>query len=166
MEFRFHYRVRPENLWVLTMVNYYRSFLGVCNLIFTISMMLLAVRFWPGSSMGIRTLISAGILLFPVFQPLMIYFRCRKIVSTMPGEMEISFDKTGITTSAKEERSHIDFSEVKSVVRIFNLMIIYTRSKQSFILSDRVMEDKSICLYNFLKENVNERVKDSRRRKN
>jgi len=159
MEFRFHYRVRPENLWVVTMVNYYRSFLGVCNLIFTISMVLLAVRFWTGSSMGIRTLISAGILLFPVFQPLMIYFRCRKIVSTIPEEMEISFDKTGITTSTKEARSHVDYSDVKSVVRIFNLMIIYTRSKQSFILSDQVMEDKRSNLYSFIKANVNERVK-------
>ena len=156
MEFCFHYRVRPENLLVLTMFNIYKSFLGVCNLVFIVSMILVAVRFWPGSSMGIRTLISAGILLLPVFQPLLIYFRCRKIVSTMPGEMEISFDKTGITTSAKEERSHIDFSEVKSVVRIFNLMIIYTRSKQSFILSDRVMEDKSSSLYSFIKVNVNE----------
>jgi len=115
--------------------------------------------FWTGSSMGIRTLISAGILLFPVFQPLMIYFRCRKIVSTIPEEMEISFDKTGITTSTKEARSHVDYSDVKSVVRIFNLMIIYTRSKQSFILSDQVMEDKRSNLYSFIKANVNERVK-------
>ncbi len=164
--FKFRYSIKPENLWVLTMVNFYRSFLGVCNLVFTVSMVLLAVRFWSGSSMGIRTLITAGVLLIPVFQPLMIYFRCRKIVSTMPGDMEISFDKTGITTSAKEARSHVNFSEVKSVIRIFNLMIIYTRSKQSFILSDRITEGKSTSLYSFIKENVNERVKDSRHRKN
>jgi len=158
--FKFHYSVKPENLWVVTMVNYYRSFLGVCNVIFTISMMLLAVRFWSDGSMGIRILICAGILIFPVFQPLMIFFRCRKIVSSMPEEMEISFDKRGITTSTKEERSHVNFSDVKSVVRIFNLMVIYTWSKQSFILSKQVMEDKVSKLFNFIQENVNERVKE------
>jgi hypothetical protein len=148
------------------MVNYYRSFLGVCNLVFTISMILLAVRFWSDSTMGIRTLISAGILLFPVFQPVMIYFRSRRIVGRMPGEMEISFDESGITTSANGKNSHVDFSEVRSVVRIFNLMIIHTRSKQGFILSDRVVGDKRESLYNFIKENVNERFKDSKGGKN
>jgi len=123
-------------------------------------MMLLAVRFWSDGSMGIRILICAGILIFPVFQPLMIFFRCRKIVSSMPEEMEISFDKRGITTSTKEERSHVNFSDVKSVVRIFNLMVIYTWSKQSFILSKQVMEDKVSKLFNFIQENVNERVKE------
>ena len=158
--FKFRYSVKPENLWVVTMVNYYRSFLGVCNVIFTISMMLLAVRFWSDSSMGIRILISVGIVIFPVFQPLMIYFRCRKIVSTIPGEMEISFDRTGITTSTKEVRSLVNYSDVKSVVRIFSLLIIYTRSKQSFILSKLVMKDESSRLFNFIQENVNERVKE------
>jgi hypothetical protein len=129
-------------------------------------MILLAVRFWSDSSVGIRALISVGILLFPVFQPLMIYLRCRRIVGRMPGEMEISFDESGITTSANGKNSHVDFSEVKSLITIFNLMIIYTRSKQSFILSDRVMENKRESLYNFIKENVNERVKDSKGRKN
>jgi hypothetical protein len=158
--FKFRYSVKPENLWVLTMVNFYRSFLGVCNLVFTVSMIMLAVRFWSGSSMGIRILISVGILLFPVFQPLMIYLRCRRIVDRMPGEIEISFDKTGITTSANGESSFVNFSEVKSIVTIFNLMIIRTRSKQGFILSDRVLGNQSKSLYNFIKANVVERGKE------
>lgn len=152
--FKFRYSVKPENLWVLTMVNIYRSFLGMCNLVFTAAMILLAVRFWSESNMGIRTLITAGIVLFPLLQPVMIYFRCRKIVGTMPGEMEISFDKEGITTSTNGKSSFIDFSKVKSVILIFNLMIIHTRSKQGFILSDQVLGDQSKNLYHFIKKQM------------
>jgi len=163
--FKFRYSVKPENLWVLIMVNIYRSFLGVINLVFTVSMILLAVRFWSGSSLGIRVLITAGILLFPVFQPLLIYRRCRRVVNRMPGEMEILFDQLGITTTANEQQSHINFSEIRSVVRIFNMMIIYTQTKQGFILSDLVMEDQSKELYDFIKERVNRARKVSRRKK-
>jgi len=148
--FRFHYSVKPKDLWVLTMVNIYRSFLGMCNLVFTGSMILLAVRFWSGSGTGIRILITAGILLFPLLQPLMIYGRCRRIVGGIPENMEILFDETGITTSANGKSSLVPFSELKSVVRFFNLMIIYTRSKQSYILSDQVMKDQSGSLYEFI----------------
>ncbi len=162
--FRFSYSVKPEDLWVYTMVNIYRSFLGVCNLVFAVSMILVAVRFWSGGSLGIRILISAGILLYPVLQPLLIYFRCRRIVNRMPREMEILFDKTGITTSANGESAHVNFSEVKSVVRILNLMIIYTQSKQGYILNDRVMEDKSKSVFNFIITKVNGGDKSSRSR--
>jgi len=159
--FRFNYSVKPENLWVLTMMNIYRSFLGMCNLVFTVSMILLAVRFWSVSSAGIRVLISAGILLFPLMQPVMIYLRCRRIVGRMPGEMEILFDETGITTSANGKSSHVGFSDLRSVVRFFNLMIIHTQSKHGYILSDQIMKDQSRSLYDFISAHVNRKNSQS-----
>ena len=139
---------------MLKLTNLYRSFLGVCNLVFTASMILLAVRFWTDAGTGIRILISAGILLFPVFQPLMIYLRCRRIVGRMPGEMEILFEDSGITTASGEERSHVAYAELRSVVKIFHLLIIYTRSRQGFILNDRVLEGKGRELFQFLNRKV------------
>ncbi len=154
MDFRFDYRVSPVNLWVLTMVNIYRSMMGMINFVFTVSMVLLAVRFWPGVSVGIRVLITGGILLFPLLQPVSIFFRCRKIVRRMPGDMEISFEKKGITTSTGGQSSVLAYGDVRSVVRVFNMLIIYSRSRQGFILSDDILKGKGRELYNFLKKNL------------
>ncbi len=133
------------------MTNIYRSFPAVINLVFTVSMILLAVRFWPGADAGIRILITAGILLFPVFQPLLIFLRCRRIVGRMPRDMEISIDKTGITTGSDGKSSHVPFRDIISVVRLFRMVIVQTRSRQGFILGDGVTGDAATEVYNFLK---------------
>ena len=162
MDFRFNYSVRPADLWVLTMVNIYRSMMGVINIVFTLSMVLLAVRFWDVAPDWGKLLITAGILLFPLLQPVSIFFRCRKIVGTMPQDIVISFEKKGITTSSGGQNSLLEYGSVRSVVRVFNMLIIYSRSKQGYILSDRILEGRGKELYNFLKKNVKSQSSRSR----
>ena len=153
-EFSFRYRVRPANLWVLSMINIYRSIVGVVNFVFTVSMIMLAYRFWPETGLVIRLGMTAGILLFPVFQPLMILFRSRKIVRRMPGDMRMDFDDKGMTIVSEERNSHVNYKDLKSVVRVSGMLILYTQNKQGFILDRRVLENRGTELYDFLVKKV------------
>lgn len=152
MEFVFNYKVRPSNLMVLGLTNIYRSMAGFVNTIFTLSMVLVAYRFWPEAGAEIKLLIGTGILLFPVFQPVFIYLRGRRIVSQMPVNLEMAIDGNGISVRSDKSSSLIGFSELKSVVRVRGILIIYTRSKQSFILNKETLNGKEEELYSFLME--------------
>lgn len=159
MKFSFPYRVRPVSLLLLSLMNIYRSMAGVVNIIFTVSMGLLAFRFWSETSLPLRLLMAAGILLFPVFQPLMIFLRSRKIVSRMPDAMRIDFDRQGMTITAENHNSHLDhssvaYSEIKSVIRIMGMLIIYTQTGQGFVLGREIIGDNEDTLYKFLVKQV------------
>lgn len=154
MEFSFKYSVKPGSLWILSMMNIYRSFTGAVNIIFSSSMILLAVRFWNETNLVIRILITAGISLFPVLQPLLILLRCRKIVRSLPQNMRIDFTGKEMIITSGKDNSHIEYGELTSVIRIKNMIIIYTRKKQSFVLSGEVLMDKGKTLYEFLTNQI------------
>lgn len=150
MDFSFHYKVRPVNLWVLSMINIYRSMIGVVNIVFTASMVLLIIRFWLESSWIFRILMIAGILVFPVIQPLMIFLRSRKIIRGLPLNMRMDFDSKGIRISAEKMDSLVPYEDLKSVIQISGMLILYTQSKQGFILDKEILQDKGAKLYQYL----------------
>jgi len=154
MEFKFHYSVKPVSLWVLTMVNIYRSMMAVINIIFTVSMAGLIYRFWLDAGVAYRILMLAGLCLFPVLQPLLIYLRSRKIVNQMPKDLDITFDQTGFEIANDSKNSRVNYAEVKSVTRICKMLIIYTWSKQGFILDKQMLADKGKNLSVFLTEKI------------
>ncbi|MBN2657550.1 MAG: YcxB family protein [Spirochaetales bacterium] len=150
MEFSFQYKVRPGNLLILGLANTYRSMAGLVNLIFTISMILLAVRFWTDGSRDVKILIVAGILLFPLVQPLFIYMRSRKIVASIPDGLEMKIDGSGIRVISEKSSTLIPFSDLISVKRVGEILILYTGTKQSFVLNKQTLGGQGQELYDFL----------------
>ncbi len=140
MEYRFQYSVKPSSLWVVAMINIYRSFLGVINIVFTLSMVLLAIRFWDAREGHFQILFILGIILFPLLQPLLILQRCRRVVKKIPRDMEIIFDASGMTTRAGDKSTTLPYREIRSVIRAFGLTIVYTRSREGFILTDALLQ--------------------------
>ncbi len=128
--------------------------MAVINVIFTISMALLLYRFWSESGVTARILMLGGLILFPVLQPLLIYLRSRKVVRQMPKKMEITFDQTGFEIANDNKNSRVSYADVKSVTRIFKMLIIYTRAKQGFILDQQMLAGKGKDLAVFLAEKV------------
>lgn len=154
MEFSFNYKIKPANLWILSMMNIYRSFMGVVNCIFTASMILLAVRFWNETTLVFKILIALGISLFPIIHPLIILLRSRKIVAGMPKNMCMGFSKKEMIVTSGDKNSHVDYWELKSVLRLLEMIIIYTRNKQGFILNKEVLEGKNKNLYEYLSKQI------------
>jgi len=137
------------------MVNVYRSMMAVVNIVFTAAMVLLAFRFWTETQLTIQILIVLGIILFPVIQPLMIYLRSKKIVRSMPENMRIDFSNKEMVITSEEKKSQVEYKELKSVIRIAGMLIIYTRIKQGFILNGEVLGDKGTPLFDFLVKKLN-----------
>ena len=68
----------------------------------------------------------------------------------MPADMEMKIDAGGITVTAGEKSSRVSLAELKSVTRIRGMLILYTRTKQGFILNRETLNGKERELYAFL----------------
>ncbi len=158
MEFKFRYRVKPVSLWILTLVNIYRSMMAVINIIFTLSMAGLIYRFWLDAGVVYRILMVVGLCLFPVLQPLVIYLRSRRIVGQMPDDLLITFQQTSFEITNASKRSRVDYTEIKAVISLFGMLIIHTQSKQSFILDNQVLAGRGKRLSAFLAEKITSRI--------
>lgn len=150
-EFKLNYNVRPENLLFLAMVSTYKSMAGVVNAVFTFSMALLLFRFRADGNFVIKLIIVLGIMVFPVFQPLFIYLRSRKIVSNMSKKIDMTINKNGIELISNGKSTKIVLSNITNLTRIGNMIIIYTDSLGSYVLNKQTLNGKGMEIYNFLK---------------
>ena len=73
MEYQYKCRITAWDFFRLTMRQTYRSMAGMCNLVFTVAMILLTAKFWSQSGEVLQVLMLIGCLLFPVIQPAAIY---------------------------------------------------------------------------------------------
>ena len=96
MEYKFSYKITAIDLWKLAMYGIYGSIVGVANIIFTISMFALVVRFWRDVNTFLKILLILGVFLFIIIQPMMIYLKSKKQIEAVPVDMEIGFDDKGM----------------------------------------------------------------------
>ena len=86
MEYQYKCRITAWDFFRLTMRQTYRSMAGMCNLVFTVAMILLTAKFWSQSGEVLQVLMLIGCLLFPVIQPAAIYLPWNRLrVTKQPG---------------------------------------------------------------------------------
>ena len=95
MTYQFKSEVTAGDFWKLTMSRTYRSVAGVCNMVFTVAMILFTAKFFRTSGDLMQMLMLFGCLLFPVIQPIAIYLKAKGQAKTMPKDVELSFDDAG-----------------------------------------------------------------------
>ena len=164
MEYRFKCDVKAGDLWKMAMARTYRSLIGLVNVIFTVAMILLTIRFWPTASDLLRVLMVFGCILFPVIQPLAIYGNSVKQLEDLPKDLELLFNDGGVTVFACDKSESLAWKRIKNAmekckkeknksdVRDFTLLIAQIR----------VMEGRHSEALKVYEELVKEEPKDFR----
>ena len=93
MEYQYKCRITAWDFFRLTMRQTYRSMAGMCNLVFTVAMIVLAARFWSRSGEVLQVMMLIGCLLFPVIQPAAIYAKARRQAAAVPQDVRLTFDE-------------------------------------------------------------------------
>lgn len=96
MEYQYKCRITAWDFFRLTMRQTYRSMAGMCNLVFTVAMIVLAAKFWSQSGEILQVLMLIGCLLFPVIQPAAIYAKARRQAAAVPQDVRLTFDEKGL----------------------------------------------------------------------
>ena len=104
MEYQYKCRITAWDFFRLTMRQTYRSMAGMCNLVFTVAMILLTAKFWSQSGEVLQVLMLIGCLLFPVIQPAAIYAKARRQAAAVPQDVRLTFDEKGLLVTTGGER--------------------------------------------------------------
>lgn len=150
MKYIFNYQPSAIDLWKLSMYGIYSSMVGTVNIIFTIAMLLLVVRFWVNVGVFIKILLIIGTLLFTFIQPIAIYFRAKKQIRTIPQDMEIGFDDNGIHVKTSGQNSDLKWSVIKGITKKPGMIIIFTTTKHGFIITNKMLGKQKEAFYDYI----------------
>lgn len=150
MKYKFVYQTTAFDLWQLSMYSIYSSMVGVCNIIFTVAMLLLTVKYWGEVSIFLKILLIIGICLFTVIQPTMVYMRAKKQVATAPREMEIGFDDYGIHVKTQSKSSDLKWNKIKGVSKKPSMIVIFSTGQHGFILTNKVLGKQKEAFYDYV----------------
>lgn len=154
MEYKFNCDVKASDLWKMSMTRTYRSFLGVINIVFTVSMIAMTLKLWPDSGEFSRALEILCCLIFPVFQPLAILGRSYKQVEQQPKGVELLFRNTGILVTCGGKEEKIPWSRVTRVIRQPSMIVIKTDDAYGYMIMDRAMGEQKEAFYRDLVEQL------------
>lgn len=154
MTYRFPYQVRAVDLWWLSMYNMYRSTAGMCNLIFTVAMVILTVTFWGRSGVPIKAIMIGMCLLFPFVQPIIIYLKARRQMAFMPKDMEIEVGEKGLQVTTSSENQMIPWNQIKQVSDVPRMVILHAGGGQGYMLTNVVLQERKKEFVKFVKSKV------------
>lgn len=150
MKYQFNYETKASDLWQLSMYGIYRSTVGLVNVIFTVAMIVLAVRYFQDANWIYKILMILGLSLFTVIQPIVIYSRAKKQLSGMSRDMEIGFDDYGVHVRSDKEKSSIKWKNIKGIAKQPTLVIVYSSATHGFILTNKVLGKEREAFYRYV----------------
>ncbi len=151
MKYNFKYKTKASDLWQITMYNIYSSFMGTVNIIFTIAMILLAVKYWSSLNLGLRFLVLIGVFLFIAIQPLLIYLKSLKHVRLLPKEIEMIIDDYGLKINNDHRSIDIKWKEIQGISKKPTLLLILAKGGHGYILTNSVLGTYKTEVYVFIR---------------
>jgi len=150
MKYKFNYQTTAFDLWQLSMYSIYGSMVGVCNIIFTVAMLLVSIRFWEDVNGIIKIILIIAICLFTVIQPAVVYKRAKKQVGAVPRDMEIGFDDNGIHVKTQNQSSNLKWNTIKGLSKKPSLIVIFSTTKHGFVLTNKVLGKQKKDFYDYV----------------
>ena len=154
MDYRYKCDVKAKDLWKLAMLRTYRSVIGVVNVIFTVAMILLTIKFWGSASDLMKTLMMAGCVLFPVIQPLATYGMCVKQLEELPPDLELAFDAGGVYVTTGGSTQIIHWDHITNAIKQKNMIVVMSDDRHGYMLTDRTLGKEKEEFFTFLCDRI------------
>lgn len=155
MYYQYQCRIKPVDIWKLSMRRTYRSLVGMCNIVFGVAIILLTLKFWQQAGDLVQALLFVGCLLIPVIQPVGVYLKAKAQVAVIPQGTELTFNEDGIHVTLGEEREFIRWNKVKGVRKEGSMIIIYTDASHGYMLTKRVLGKERNAFYQHVRACIN-----------
>lgn len=153
MTYQYKCKVTAGDFFRLSMRQTYHSMAGMCNLVFTVAMILLAAKFWNQSSDILQVLMLLGCLLFPVIQPIAVYMKAKGQAAAMPSDVELVFDDGGVRVTAGDKQQKLRWSELR-VARQPNMIIVFSDARHGYMLTNRVLGKEKDAFFAFAESKI------------
>lgn len=154
MRYQFTFRTTAADLWQLSMYHIYGSMVGVCNVIFTVAVILLTFARWDVSSSWFRVLLVFGCVLFPVLQPLAIYQKAKKQASGITMDTRMMFGDKGVHVEVGTETTTIPWKSIGRVSKKPTMIVVFSDTTHGFILTNRVLGKDRDGFYEYVQSRI------------
>ena len=154
MTYRFEYKVKPSDFWLLSMHHTYHSTVGICNIVFTLAMFALVYRFAKTAGDAVEVLLFFGCILFPVLQPFFVYLRARGQAMMIPENLVLTFDDRGLLVEVGTQTQSIPWKKITSVTKEYNMVIVRSDAKHGYIITNRMLGKQKQDFWAFIQSKI------------
>ena len=154
MKYSYKFKLNRSDMFKYYMSDRYSSLAGIVQIIFTVSLIILAISKWNVVGIILKIILIVGISLFTIIQPLFFYINAGKSIKKDTPDTEILFEDEYIEIKVL---SHIQRIRYQNIVQIINkplMLIIQPDNKHIYILTNRILNGTKKDLYKFLKTKV------------
>lgn len=148
----FHVRMETGDLWRFSMYHANKSYMGVFNLLFTVTPIYLL--FFQGENLLLpqRFLLVVCACMFSVIQPSLLLLKARRqsMSKSVREPITITFRDEGLLVEQAGEQLELEWDRVSQVKRIPGELIVYTDRIHAYLLPDRAVGDRRQELKDYL----------------
>ncbi len=155
MHYKYQCDIKAVDFWRLSMYHTYHSFIGVCNIVFGVSMILLTFRFWNQVGDVMQAVLFMACLIIPVIQPLGVYLKAKTQAAVAPQGTELVFEEDGIHVTLGGQYELIRWNRVKNIVREAGMLIVFTDASHGYMLTNRLLGSEKEKFYQDVKAHIN-----------
>lgn len=150
MKYNYKYKTTAFDIWQLSMYGIYGSMLGIVNGIFTVAMILLAIRFFADVHITLKVLLIIAICLFSVIQPIILYLRAKKQMENMPEEVNLSFDDQGMHVKINSKKTDLKWQSIRGISKKPTMLVVFSSAQHGFVLNNKVLQSQRDDLYDYV----------------
>ena len=147
MRYEYTFRNTPGEYWKFRMENYYRNWTALVSIVFTLSILALTIARWNATNGLGKALMVIGLLVFPVFQPLYIYFTSIRDAQALQVDTTLSFDTSGMEIKVQKHLQRIPWKsfvpDEKGGGMVINrraMLVVVPDQAHAYLIPNRVFE--------------------------
>lgn len=159
MRYEYTYRNTPGDYWKFRMENHYRNWTGLVSVIYTLSLLVLTVAKWNSTNGLGKALLLIFLLVFPVIQPLCVYFISIRDAQAIKADTTLYFDEKGMEIKVIKHLQRIPWKSFVPgekgggmVINRSSMLVVIPDQIHAYLLPNRVFEgkEKKAELYAFI----------------
>lgn len=136
-----------RDLWEYARIHANEGFRGFFNLFFTVAFLGLLLTQWGAVSPLYRLLLGMAVLLFPVWQPVLLYQKAvRQAKTGICSPMILRFSQEGMWVEQNGEEGSVLWEQFVYVERRRTMIILHMDRIHAYLLPNRVLEGKEESL--------------------
>ena len=149
MRYEYTFRNTPGDYWKFRMENHYRNWTGLVSIVYTLSMLALTMLIF--------------LLVFPLFQPLFVYFISIRDAQAIKADTTLSFDETGMEIRVLKHVQRIPWKSFVPdekgggmVIQRRSMLVVVPDQMHAYLLTNRVLgtDDEKKRLYAFMTQQL------------
>ena len=159
----FTVQLSARELWMFSLYHANGGLLGIFNLLFTAAALFLLITKWGSVTTMYRVLLIVCVLLFTVWQPLLLYNKARKQAKSpsVKNPMILSFGEEGLWVSQNGQEAGFLWDQMGRMDKAWGLTVLYMDRVHAYLLPNRVLGEDAEAFYEMVRKHL---LKERRRR--